>query len=130
MTLPIYFDYNATTPIAPEVRDAMRPWLGGVGYGNPSSGHWYAGQARAAVAQARSQVAVLIGADPGEVLFTGSATEANNLAVLGVAAALKGRGQHFVTSAVEHPAVSAPMGVHRKDSRATIATPPARWRGC
>jgi len=109
MTPPIYLDYNATTPIAPEVREAMRPWLGGAGYGNPSSDHWYGRQARAAVAQARSQVAALIGADPGEVLFTGSATEANNLAVLGVAAALQGQGRHLVTSAIEHPAVSAPM---------------------
>lgn len=109
MALPIYLDYNATTPVAPEVLEAMLPWLGAMGCGNPSSDHAYGRQARDAVAVARSQVGNLIGARPGEVLFTGSATEANNLAVLGVATALTRRGRHLVTSAIEHPAVSAPM---------------------
>ena len=87
MKQPIYLDYNATTPVAPEVADAMRPWLE-EHFGNPSSSHAYGQRARQAVAQARNQVAALIGAQADEIVFTGSATEANNLALLGVARAL------------------------------------------
>lgn len=108
MSRPIYLDYNATTPVALEVADAMVPYLR-YHFGNPSSGHEYGQRAREAVARAREQVAALLGAQPAEVVFTGSATEANNLAILGVARALAGRGRHLVTSAVEHPAVAAPM---------------------
>lgn len=108
MSRPIYLDYNATTPVALEVADAMAPYLC-YHFGNPSSGHDYGQRAHDAVARARDQVAALIGARPAEVVFTGSATEADNLAILGVARALKGRGRHLITSAVEHPAVAAPM---------------------
>lgn len=107
MSDPIYLDYNATTPVAPEALDAMLPWLRGE-YGNPSSTHPYGRRAAQAVATARGQVAELIGAGAQEIVFTGCATEANNLALLGVARALGVEKRHLVVSAVEHPAVMAP----------------------
>ena len=103
MHLPVYVDYNATTPVAPEVQAAIRPWLEEQ-FGNASSAHAYGQRPRQAIAVARQEVGALIGAADGEVVFTGSATEANNLALLGVARALPNR-RHFVISAVEHPAV-------------------------
>lgn len=105
---PIYLDYNATTPVEPEVFAAMEPYLR-EHFGNPSSSHPYGQTAAVAVAKGRSQVAELIGARPEEMVFTGCATEANNLAIQGVARALRGRGRHLITSAVEHPAVAQPM---------------------
>lgn len=110
MTDPIYLDYNATTPVAPEVLAAMLPWLREQ-FGNPSSTHAFGRRAAQAVATARRQVADLIGAQPQEIVFTGCATEANNLALLGTARALTENGsgkRHLVISAVEHPAVMAP----------------------
>lgn len=110
MTDPIYLDYNATTPVAPEVLDAMLPWLREQ-FGNPSSTHAYGRRAAQAVATARRQVADLIGAKPHEIVFTGCATESNNLALLGTARAMIENGspkRHIVVSAVEHPAVMAP----------------------
>jgi cysteine desulfurase len=107
MDLPVYLDYNATTPVAPEVADAIEPYLR-TGFGNPSSDHLYGRQARQAVDRARAHVAALIGADTAEVVFTGCATEANNLAIFGVARALRGARRHIVTSAIEHPAVLQP----------------------
>jgi len=105
---PICLDYNATTPVAPEVAAAMLPYLR-EHFGNPSSSHVYGQRTREAVARARSEVAALIGAAPSELVVTSCATEANNLAILGVARALRGRGRHLITSAVEHPAVARPM---------------------
>ena len=110
MTDPIYLDYNATTPVAPEVLDAMLPWLREQ-FGNPSSSHAYGRRAAQAVVTARRQVADLIGAKPHEVVFTGCATESNNLALLGPARSVIENGsakRHIVISAVEHPAVIAP----------------------
>ncbi|MBU0655969.1 MAG: cysteine desulfurase [Gammaproteobacteria bacterium] len=104
---PIYLDYNATTPLDPRVVEAMLPWLRG-GYGNPSSDHPYGHRARAAVAEARAHIAALIGAKAGEIIFTGSATEANNLAILGTAR-VRGKGGKLVCSAIEHPSVAQPM---------------------
>lgn len=104
---PIYLDYNATTPVAPEVLDAMLPWLRDQ-FGNPSSTHAWGRRAAQAVATARHQVADLIGAQAQEIVFTGCATEANNLALLGVARALGTARRHLVISAIEHPAVMAP----------------------
>lgn len=105
--LPIYLDHNATTPVAPEVADAMGPWLREK-FGNPSSSHVYGRAAREAMAQARHSVARLIGAKADELVFTGSATEANNLALLGNARRTALNRRHLVVSAVEHPAVAAP----------------------
>jgi len=107
MKIPIYLDYNATTPVAPEVADAIRPFLV-EHFGNPSSSHVYGLSARQAVADARASVADLIHANQNEIVFTGSATEANNLALLGVASASGQNRRHLVISAIEHPAVVQP----------------------
>jgi cysteine desulfurase len=103
---PIYLDHNATTPLLPEVLDAMLPYLG-EHPGNPSSGHVYGARAREALARARTQVASLLGCADDEVVFTSGGTEANNLAIRGVleAAGLVGR---IVTSTIEHPATAQP----------------------
>jgi cysteine desulfurase len=101
---PIYLDYNATTPIAREVADAMTPYLY-EHFGNPSSSHFYGVETRRAVAAARSQVAALLGCQPGEVVFTSGGTESNNYAIKGAALAGREWGNHIITSAVEHPAV-------------------------
>ena len=107
MNAPVYLDYNATTPVDPRVADAIEPYLR-QHYGNPSSTHVYGRNAHQAVEQAREQVAILIGARADEIVFTGCATEANNLAIRGVARALRDKGRHVITSAVEHPAVEQP----------------------
>ncbi len=83
---PVYLDYNATTPVAPEVADAIEPWLR-EHFGNPSSSHPYGRKARQAVEEGRADVAALIGAQPGEIVFTGCASESNNLAIQGIAQA-------------------------------------------
>jgi len=100
----VYLDHNATTPVAGEVLEAMRPWLE-AGFGNPSSSHAYGAAAHAAVERGREQVAGLIGCAPDEVVFTSGGTESNNLALKGLAAD-EPRHWHLVVSAVEHPAVS------------------------
>lgn len=106
MKPPIYLDCNATTPVAPEVAVAMQTFLHAE-FGNPSSAHARGERARRAVAAARTAVAALVGAQAEEIVFTGSATEANNLALLGIARALPDK-RHLVVSAVEHPAVMQP----------------------
>jgi cysteine desulfurase len=103
----IYLDYNASTPIDSAVTAAMRPFLESH-FGNPSSGHWAASGARTAMEEARSQVAALLGAENCEIIFTSGGSEANNLALKGVAWALKHKGNHIITSAVEHPAIIGP----------------------
>jgi cysteine desulfurase len=103
----IYLDYNASTPIDPEVAAAMRPFLDDH-FGNPSSGHWAATGAKAAIERARGQVAALLGCESGEIVFTSGGSEANNIALKGVAWALRARGDHIITSAVEHPAILEP----------------------
>ncbi len=108
MNTPIYLDYNATTPVDPLVADAIEPYLH-QHFGNPSSTHVYGRNAHQAVERAREQVAKLIGAQASEIVFTGCATEANNLAIRGVARALRDKGRHLITSAVEHPAVTQPF---------------------
>jgi cysteine desulfurase len=102
---PIYLDYNATTPIDPEVAAAMLPCIREV-FGNPSSTHVYGVEARRAVETARGQTAALLNCSPGEILFTSGGTESNNHAVKGAARALREKGNHIIASAVEHPAVS------------------------
>jgi cysteine desulfurase len=105
-TDPIYLDHNATTPLLPEVVDAMLPFLR-EHFGNPSSEHVYGARARAAVASARQSVAALLGCDEDEVIFTSGGTEANNLAIRGVCEAAKSPG-HVVTTVIEHPATERP----------------------
>jgi cysteine desulfurase len=101
---PIYLDYNATTPIAPEVLEAMLPYLR-THFGNPSSQHGYGAPANAAVEQARREVAHLVGAAAEEMVFTSGGTEATNHALKGLAfAAMPGKRRRIVVSAIEHPA--------------------------
>jgi len=101
-----YFDHNATTPVAPEVLEAMVPCLGQV-YGNASSIHCFGQEARKTLETARGQLAALMGANPADLIFTSGGTEADNMAVLGVARAASGATRHAAVSAIEHPAVLA-----------------------
>ena len=100
----IYADHNATTPLDPAVLEAMLPYLR-EHFGNASSVHIYGREARAAVDDARVRMAKLLGAQEGEIVFTGGGTEADNMAVFGVARALRKKGRHIVTSSIEHHAV-------------------------
>jgi cysteine desulfurase len=102
---PIYLDYNATTPIDPEVAAAMLPYIR-EHFGNPSSAHAYGVAARKGVEKARGQVAALLNCRPAEVLFTSGGTESNNHAIKGTAEAHCRKGKHIITSAFEHPAVT------------------------
>ncbi len=104
MPKTVYFDYNATTPLDPAVREAMLPFLGDV-WGNPSSVHHVGRKARALLDDARDRAAKFLGAKPSEIVFTSGGTESNNLAVLGTARLLKSKGKHLITSSVEHHAV-------------------------
>ena len=105
MELPIYFDHHATTPIAPSVLESMMPYLT-KSFGNASSTtHAFGQQARLAVEQARKQIADLIGASPEEILFTSGATESDNLAIKGVADGYRRRGNHIITTQIEHSAI-------------------------
>ena len=101
---PIYLDYNATTPLDPAVVEAMQPYIE-THFGNPSSSHVYGVRTKKAVETARGQVARMLGARVDEIVFTSGGSESNNLAIRGVARALKHQGNHIITSAVEHPAV-------------------------
>jgi len=101
----VYMDYAATTPVRPEVLEAMAPYFS-ERFGNPSSLYALAREAKEAVEEARGRAAAAIGADPGEVFFTAGGTEADNWAIKGTA--LRGKGDHIVTSAIEHHAVIHP----------------------
>ncbi|WP_341644677.1 cysteine desulfurase family protein [Thauera sp. SDU_THAU2] len=106
---PVYLDWNATTPLDPQVREAMLPWLGAaepIRFGNASSRHEYGRQARAAVDEARARVAAAVGAHATEVIFTSGGSEANNLFLKGAAACL--RPGTVAVSAIEHPCVREP----------------------
>ena len=107
MTRNIYLDNNATTAIHPEVLEEMLPFLREQ-FGNPSSIHWAGRRVKTAVEESREQVATLVGCDPSEVVFTSCATESNNMAIKGVAAARQARGNHILTTTVEHPSVITP----------------------
>jgi cysteine desulfurase len=111
---PVYLDHNATTPVHPAVRDAMLPWLGAQ-WGNASSGHAYGRRSAVALADARAQVAALVGANADEVVFTSGGTEADNLAIFGTELATP----RIVMSAIEHPAVDAAVR-HRGGEIATL----------
>ena len=105
----IYLDYNASTPVDPAVREVMLPFLGDF-HGNPSSGHAMGRRVREAVEEAREQVAGMLGATPGEIVFTSGGTEANNHVIKGVAFTQRDRRRHVIVSAIEHPAVMNPCG--------------------
>ena len=106
MIKPVYLDYNATTPHAPEVIEAMRPFLE-TEFGNPSSSHWYAIGPKQAVEAARRRVAGILGCRADEVIFTSGGTESNNQAIKSFGGSRFARGAHIITSVIEHPAVLA-----------------------
>jgi cysteine desulfurase len=122
MIKPIYLDYNGTTPHAPEVVAAMRPFLE-VEFGNPSSSHWYGIAPKQAVESARKQVAGILNCRPQELFFTSGGTESNNHAITGTARALRARGNHIITSAFEHPAVLEVCRYLEKDGFETTFLP-------
>jgi len=104
----IYLDHNATTPLAPEALEAMRPYLERF-HGNPSSIHAAGRETRAALDDSRDRLAALLRCKPHEIIFTGGGTEADNLALLGLARAHSARGKHLITCATEHHAVLHPL---------------------
>ncbi|MEK7718280.1 MAG: cysteine desulfurase family protein [Bacteroidota bacterium] len=105
MKHPVYLDYNATTPIDPEVVKEMIPYIDTF-YGNPSSSYSIGQSNKEAVEKAREQVAEMISCKPEEIFFTSCATESNNLAIKGIALANRDKGRHIITSDIEHPAVT------------------------
>src|SRR5437763_9957082 len=117
----VYFDYNATTPLATEVRDAIVRAMDDV-YGNASSVHHFGQQAKAAVDDARSAVAALINADPSEIVFTSGGTEADNFAIRGAADAVEASGRRqLIATAIEHEAVLNTLkALSRRGARTTL----------
>lgn len=105
MNKPVYLDYNATTPIDPAVAEAMMPFIHNH-FGNPSSSHLFGTEAKRAVEKARKQVAEMLGCGVDEIIFTSGGSESNNFAIRGSAFANRNKGNHIITSSVEHPAVS------------------------
>lgn len=103
----IYLDHNATTPVAPEVVEAMKPYWGNQ-YGNPSSAYTLGRSAKQDLEEARTQVAALLGCQPSEIVFTSGGTESNNMVIKGVAHSLAEKGRHIITTAIEHPSVTNP----------------------
>ncbi len=106
---PVYLDHAATTPVRPEVLEAMLPYLTNQTFGNPSSSHRFGRAARAGIEQARREIAQAVGAEPNQVIFTSGGTEADNLGIIGAALAARDRGGNVcaVVSAIEHKAVLA-----------------------
>ncbi len=114
LSMPIYMDHNATTPVDPRVHQAMLPYLSEQ-FGNASSAsHAFGWQAQAAVKKARQQVASLLGCQPNQVVWTAGATESNNIAILGVARAFREHRPHMITQATEHKAVLEVMEAARE----------------
>ena len=105
--MKVYLDNNASTPIDSDVIKEMKPYIEKY-YGNPSSGHWLGKKGKSAIENARKQVADLIGAKPSEVIFTSGGSESNNHALKGIASAYRGKGNHIITSVIEHPAITNP----------------------
>ena len=104
MTNPVYLDFNATTPLDTEVIEAMKPFIEHE-FGNPSSTHWYGIAPKRAIDKARIQVAEILNCEPSEIIFTSGGTESNNHAIIGTAQSLKYKGNHIITTEIEHPAV-------------------------
>lgn len=104
MNKPVYLDFNATTPLDPEVIESMKPFMEKE-FGNPSSNHWYGIEPKRAIEKARIQVAEILNCDPVEIIFTSGGTESNNHAIIGAAQNLKHKGNHIITTEIEHPAV-------------------------
>ncbi len=124
----IYLDHNASTPLRPEVLDAMLPYLR-EHYGNASSVHAYGQEAKGAMEEARAKVASFLNAAAGEIVFTGGGTESDNLAVIGAARALQAKGRHIVTTAMEHDAVRhASDYLEREGFEVTRVAPGANGR--
>lgn len=105
--MKVYLDYNASTPLDPQIVRVMQPYLREY-YGNPSSSHWLGRQGKNAIEKARRKVASLIGAKPEEIIFTSGASESNNQALKSIAFANKKKGNHIITSIIEHPAIINP----------------------
>lgn len=122
MIKPVYLDYNATTPLGPGVLDAMMPFFEEY-FGNPSSTHWYGIMLGKAVKNARRQVASLLNCKPEEIIFTSGGSESNNFAIKGVAQALRHKGNHIITSQIEHSAVLDVCGFLEKNGFKTTYLP-------
>ena len=123
----IYFDYNASSPIANSVIEAMTPFLR-EGFGNPSSPHWAGRPAREAVERARAQIAALLHCQPREIVFTSGGTESNNFALKGTFYRRRS-AKHFVISAVEHPAIRQPLEFLERHAGARITIVPVDRHG-
>ncbi|HEC30932.1 MAG TPA: aminotransferase class V-fold PLP-dependent enzyme, partial [Deltaproteobacteria bacterium] len=107
MDRPIYLDYNATTPLAPEVIEEMIPFMK-EHFGNPSSSHYYGREPKKAIEVARERVAKLLNCSPEEIIFTSGGTESNNHALRGIAESYREKGNHIITTAIEHHAIIEP----------------------
>ncbi len=123
----IYMDHNGSTPLLPQAAKAMIPMLE-TGFGNPSSGHWAAAEAKAVVDDTRAKLANLIGASPDEIVFTSGASEANNMAIKGALGAGSITGKHIITSAIEHDAVLRPVR-HLRSQGAKVTILPVDGEG-
>src|SRR5262245_35976474 len=123
----IYLDYNATTPVRPEVLEAMLPYFE-AHFGNPSSVHWAGRRAKQGLEEARERVAALIKARPAEVVFTSGGTESNNLALRGILRATGGKSTHVVTTAIEHSSILEPLRMLAGE-RCTVTTLPVDRQG-
>ena len=104
MIKPVYLDFNATTPLDSEVLKAIKPFIEQE-FGNPSSTHWFGIAPKRAIEKARIQVAEILNCEPTEIIFTSGGTESNNHAIIGTAQSLKHKGNHIITTEIEHPAV-------------------------
>ena len=125
---PVYLDYNSTTPVDPRVTEAMRPYLADW-FGNPSSSHTFGAEPKRALARARNEVADLIGADAAEIVFTGSGSEADNLALRGAVLAARTDRPHVITQATEHPGILETCHALERHHGAAVTYLPVGSRG-